>query len=203
VKTIIANTNAVKKVGAREGKTIQIGNARLTWKAMGIDTAYGTSLYEMDLAPGVGIPVHSHPYAEVFYVISGYVDFLRYDEGDVEEWVRCGPGDTLIAGANALHAFHNRTKNPARFLSASVYYHEVALEKYGTSVDVGDPGPANGLPSEVEANQYLEVLKDAMNVHMYFPQQNARNGLEVFHDIENRNKEAELSWHRSLMALLI
>jgi len=203
VKTIIANENAVKKVGAREGKTIQIGNARLTWKAMCIDTAYGTSLYEMDLAPGVGIPVHSHPYAEVFYVISGYVDFLRYDEGDIEEWVRCGPGDTLIAGANARHAFHNRTKNPARFLSASVYYHEVALEKYSTSVDVNDPAPANGLPSEAEANQYLEVLKDAMNVHMYFPQQNARNGLEVFHDIENRNKEAELSWHRSLMALLI
>jgi quercetin dioxygenase-like cupin family protein len=59
----------VKKVAAKEGKTIQIGNARLTWKAMGADTAYGTSLYEMDLEPGVGIPVHSHPYAEVFYVI--------------------------------------------------------------------------------------------------------------------------------------
>ena len=74
VKTIIANKNVVKKVGQQEGKTIQIGNARLTWKAMGVDTAYGTSLYELDLAPGVGIPVHSHPYAEIFYVISGYVD---------------------------------------------------------------------------------------------------------------------------------
>jgi quercetin dioxygenase-like cupin family protein len=41
----------------------------LTWKAMGLDTAYGTSLYEMDLAPGVGIPVHSHPYAEIYYII--------------------------------------------------------------------------------------------------------------------------------------
>ena len=192
VKTIIANKNAVKKVGQKEGKTIQIGNARLTWKAMGVDTAYGTSLYELDLAPGVGIPVHSHPYAEVFYVISGYVDFLRYDEDDIEEWVRCGPGDTLIAGANALHAFHNRTDKPSRFLSASVYYHEVALEKYGTSVDANAPAPANGTPSEAEANQYLDVLKDAMSVHLYFPQQSARNGLEVFRDIENRNKEAEV-----------
>jgi quercetin dioxygenase-like cupin family protein len=192
VKTIIANKNAVKKVGQKEGKTIQIGNARLTWKAMGVDTAYGTSLYEMDLAPGIGIPVHSHPYAEVFYVISGHVDFLRYNEDGAEEWVRCGPGDTLIAGANALHAFHNRTDNPSRFLSASVYYHEVALEKYGTFVDVNAPAPANGTPTEAEANQYLDVLKDAMSVHLYFPQQNARNGLEVFRDIENRNKKAEL-----------
>lgn len=192
MKTIIANKNAVKKVRAKEGKTIQIGNARLTWKATGVDTAYGTSLYELDLAPGVGIPVHSHPYAEVFYVISGYVDFLRYDEDDVEEWVRCGPGDTLIAGANALHAFHNRTDKPCRFLSSSVYYHEVALEKYGIPVDVNDPIPASEIPTEAQANQYLDVLKDAMSVHLYFPQQNARNGLEVFRDIENRNKEAEV-----------
>ena len=53
---------------------------------------------------------------------------------------------------------------------------------------VSDPG--DGTPSEAEANQYLDVLKDAMSVHLYFPQQNARNGLEVFRDIENRNKEA-------------
>jgi quercetin dioxygenase-like cupin family protein len=192
VKTIIANKNAVKKVAPKEGKTIQIGNARLTWKAMGVDTAYGTSLYEMDLAPGVGIPEHSHPYAEVFYVISRYVDFLRYDEEDIEEWVRCGPGDTLIAGANALHAFHNRTDKPSRFLSASVYYHEVALKKYGIPVDVNDPIPAGETPTEGQANQYLDVLKDAMSVHLYFAQQNARNGLEVFRDIENRNKEAEV-----------
>ena len=192
MKTILANKNAVKKVGPKEGKTIQIGNARLTWKAMGVDTAYGTSLYEMDLAARVGIPVHSHPYAEVFYVIAGFVDFLRYDEDDIEEWVRCGPGDTLIAGANALHAFHNRTDKPCRFLSASVYYHEVALEKYGTPVDVNAPAPATGTPREAEANQYLDVLKDAMSVHLYFPQQNARNGLEVFRDIENRTKEAEV-----------
>ena len=139
MKTIIANKNLVKKVAPKEGKTIQIGNARLTWKATGADTAYGTSLYEMNLAPGVGIPEHSHPYAEVFYIVSGYVDFLRYDEDDIEEWVRCGPGDTLIAGANALHAFHNRADKPCRFLSASVYYHEVALEKYGIPVDVNDP----------------------------------------------------------------
>src|SRR5215467_7408934 len=197
VKTIVANKNVVKKVAPKEGKTIQLGNARLTWKAMGVDTAYGTSLYEMDLAPGVGIPVHSHPYAEIFYLISGCVDFLRYDEDDVEEWVRCGPGDTMIAGANALHAFHNRTDHPSRFLSASVYYHEVALEKYGTSVDVNGPAPSNGMPSEAEANQYLDVLKDAMSVHMYFPQQGARNGLEVFHDIENRNKHIQLEWHRN------
>jgi quercetin dioxygenase-like cupin family protein len=186
LKTIPAS-NGVKKIGPREGRTIQIGNARLTWKASGEDTGYGTSLYEMELAPGVGIPVHSHPYAEVFYVISGNTDFLRFDEHGKEEWVRCGPGDTLVAAVNALHAFHNRTDKPSRFISSSVYYHEVALDKYGLSVDVNDPLPPKGEPSEAEAEQYLEVLKDAMSVHMYFPQQNADSGLDVFRDIEKRN----------------
>jgi hypothetical protein len=51
----ITPSNAVKKIGPKEGRTIQIGNARLTWK----DTGYGTSVYEMDLARGVCIPVHS------------------------------------------------------------------------------------------------------------------------------------------------
>jgi quercetin dioxygenase-like cupin family protein len=188
MKTIPAS-NGVKKIGAKEGRTIQIGNARLTWKASGEDTGYGTSVYEMDLAPGVGIPVHSHPYAEVFYVISGHTDFLKIDEHGQNKWLRCGPGDTLVAPINALHAFHNRTDKPSRFLSASVYYHQVALDRYGVPVDSGEPVPAAAEPSEVEANQYLEVLKDAIGVDMYFPQANAQSGLEVFRDIEMRNSQ--------------
>ena len=64
------------------------------------------------------------------------------------------------------------------------------------------PEPSVTSASEAEANQYLDVLKDAMSVHTYFPQQNARNGLEVFRDLENRNKEVELEWHRSWVASL-
>ena len=55
MKTIVAN-KGVKKVGEKEGRTIQVGNARLTWKATGEDTGYTMSLYQMDLQPGVGIP---------------------------------------------------------------------------------------------------------------------------------------------------
>jgi quercetin dioxygenase-like cupin family protein len=186
LKTIAAS-NGVRKTGPKEGRTIEVGNTRLTWKAMGADTGYATSLYEMDLQPGVGIPLHSHPYAEVFYVVSGYTDFLRIDDEGKEEWVRCGPGDTLLAPINALHAFHNRTDKSTRFLSFSVYYHEVALEQYGVPVDADTVLPARSAPTEAEANQYLEVLKDALNFGMYFPQREASNGLEVMRDLENRN----------------
>ena len=185
---VIAASNGVKKLGPGEGRTKQVGDVRLTWKATGEDTGYATSLYEMDLSPGKGIPLHSHPYAEVFYGVAGHTDFLRIDEHGQEEWLRCGPGDTVIAPMNALHAFHNRTDKPSRFLSSSVYYHEILFETYAPTVDVNDPLPPRREPTEAEGNQYLQLLKDTMKVHVYFPQANACSGLEVLREIENRNK---------------
>ena len=97
--------------------------------------------------------------------------------------------DTLIAPANALHAFHNRTNKPSRFISSSVYYHQVLLDSYGVPVNLDDPIPAAKEPSAAEADQYLEVLKDAFRHDVYFPQASASNGLEVFRDIEMRNRQ--------------
>jgi quercetin dioxygenase-like cupin family protein len=187
---MIAASNGVKKLGPGEGRTKQVRDIRLTWKATGEDTGYATSLYEMDLPSGKGIPLHSHPYAEVFYVVAGHTDFLRVDKQGQEEWVRCGPGDTLVAPMNALHAFHNRTDKPSRFISSSVYYHEALFETYAPTVGVNDPLPPKKEPTEAEGDQYLQLLKDAMRVHMYFPQANASNGLEVLREIEKRNSNA-------------
>jgi quercetin dioxygenase-like cupin family protein len=187
---LIAASNGVKKLGPKEGRTKQVGDVRLTWKATGEDTGYATSFYEMDLPPGKGIALHSHPYAEVFYVVIGHTDFLRVDEQGQEEWVRCGPGDTLVAPMNALHAFHNRTDKPSRFISSSVYYHEVFFELYALTVDVNDPLPSKKEPTEAEGEQYLQLLKNAMKVHMYAPQVNASSGLEVLRELEKRNSNS-------------
>ena len=62
------------------------------------------------------------------------------------------------------------------------------METYGTTVDVNDPLPPEKEPTEAEANQYLEVLKDAMRLHTYFPQANVSSGLEVWREIEQRNR---------------
>jgi quercetin dioxygenase-like cupin family protein len=183
----ISASYGVKKLGAKDGRTVEVGGVRLTWKARGVDTGFANSIYEMDLPPGKGIPIHSHPYAEVFYVTIGYTDFLRIDERGQEEWVRCGPGETLIAPANALHAFHNRTDEPTRFLSSSGYYHEVSLERYGQAVDINSPLSPEKEPTEAEAEQYLEVLKDAMSVQMYFPQSKAESGLAILRELAKRN----------------
>lgn len=184
---MIAASNGVKKLGPKEGRTKQVGSIRATFKATGEDTGYALSVFEMDLPPGQGIPLHSHPFAEIFYVVTGYTDFLRVDEEGREEWVRCGPGDTLVVPMNALHAFHNRTDKPSRFLNSSVYYHEVFFETCIPTVDVNDPLPPEKEPTEEEGTQYLQLLKNAMRVHLYFPQATARSGLEVLREIEKRN----------------
>jgi quercetin dioxygenase-like cupin family protein len=188
----IAASQGVKKVGPREGRTQEAAGVRLTWKATGEDTGYATSVYEMELPSGKGIPIHSHPYAEVFYVISGYTDFLRVDANGKEEWVRCGAGDTLIAPMNALHAFHNHTDKPSRFISTSVYYHEVFFETYAPTVGIDDPLPPEKEPTEADGAQYLHLLKDAMKVHMYTPYANAENGLEVLRKIGERNNDTPI-----------
>src|SRR6201996_6114991 len=187
---LIAASNGVKKLGPKEGRTKQVGDVRLTWKATGEDTGYATSFYEMELPQGKGIPLHSHPYAEVFYVVMGHTDFLRIDEQGQAEWVSCGPGDTLGAPRNALHASHKRTDEPSRFISSSVYYHEVFFETYAPTVNIDDPLPAEKEPTEADGEQYLQLLKDAMKVHMYAPHSNADNGLEVLREIQKRNENA-------------
>jgi quercetin dioxygenase-like cupin family protein len=192
---LIPTSNGVKKVGLKEGRTIQVGGVRLTWKARGKDTGYTNSIYEMDLPPGKGIPLHSHPYAEVFYVITGHTDFARIDERGEEEWVRCGAGDTLIAPANTLHAFHNRTDKPSRFISSSDYYHELTLETYGQTVDVNAPLPPEKELTEAEAEEYLQLLKDAMRFQMYFPESNASSGFAVLRELERRHNSAPAEAH--------
>jgi hypothetical protein len=95
----------------------------------------------------------------------------------------------------ALDAFHNRTGNTTRFISTSVYYHEILLETFGQTVDVNDPLPPEEEPTEREADRYLQVLKDAMSVHAYFPQANSSSGLEVLRDIKKRNSDPKEGAH--------
>ena len=52
----------------------------------------GRPFFSSRLPPGKGIPIHSHPYAEVFYVIMGHIDFVRINGLGAEEWERCGVG---------------------------------------------------------------------------------------------------------------
>jgi hypothetical protein len=42
---IISVSYGVKKLGPKEGRTIEVGGTRLTWKARAADTGYANSIY--------------------------------------------------------------------------------------------------------------------------------------------------------------
>lgn len=115
--------SGAKKVLANEGLVVDVAGQRLTWKARGEDTGYLFSIYEMTLLPEKALPLHYHPYAEVFYVLHGEVEFGSMKDGQ-EEWITCQAGETVVVGPDAVHGFRNSSGKPARFLSVSTQQHQ-------------------------------------------------------------------------------
>ena len=119
--------SGLRKVERNEGEKFDVAGVRFTWKVKGEDTGYAFSIYEQELEPGEGVPLHCHAYGEVFYALSGDIDFLRVT-GAGEEWITCAGGETIIIPINALHAFYNRTDKPARLLSISTQLHQAFFD---------------------------------------------------------------------------
>jgi quercetin dioxygenase-like cupin family protein len=119
--------SGLRKIERNAGEKFDVAGARFTWKVKGEDTGYAFSIYEQELELGEGVPLHCHAYGEVFYVLSGYIDFLRVT-GAGEEWITCAGGETIIIPTNALHAFYNRTDRPARLLSISTQLHQAFFD---------------------------------------------------------------------------
>ena len=84
-----------------EGRTIDMGNFRMSLKAAGDDTAQAFSLLEADEPPNFGPPMHiHHDAAEAFYVVSGeYRIFIGEDE------YACPAGSFIYIPAGAPHGF--------------------------------------------------------------------------------------------------
>jgi quercetin dioxygenase-like cupin family protein len=127
----------LRKVDRNEGEIFDVADVRFTWKAKGEDTAYAFSIYHQELEPGKGTPLHCHANSEVFYVLSGNIDFLRVTDAG-EEWITCIEGETIVIPINALHAFYNGTEKPARLLSISTQLHQAFFDAL-VETDRADP----------------------------------------------------------------
>jgi quercetin dioxygenase-like cupin family protein len=128
----------VRKVGRDEGVLVEVLGLRMREKVKAKDTGYAFSVYEMELAPGQGVPLYTHPYPEFFHVLAGTLDVERLGPDGLGEWVRCREGESVHVPINAPHGFANRSDRPARFLSTSTYYHEAILIEVGTPVGPED-----------------------------------------------------------------
>jgi quercetin dioxygenase-like cupin family protein len=158
----IPPSEGVRKVAAGEGEHIDLAGLRFTWKAKCADTGYDFGIYELPLNPGDGVPLHAHPYGEVFYILEGRVDYMRFTEGQLE-WVSCERGDTLVIPPNALHGFANRTQSPARVLSTANQLHQAYFDEAARVVSASDPQPT------LDMEELQQALALGPKYHMFFP----------------------------------
>src|SRR4051812_40204687 len=63
------------------------------------------------IPPGVSVPLHSHPDAESFFLLSGAVQVLS-QPGDRFEWLDVKPGGFVHVPGGAKHAFRNSSSEP-------------------------------------------------------------------------------------------
>jgi quercetin dioxygenase-like cupin family protein len=60
------------------------------------------------IPPGVPVPIHRHPGVEACFVLSGNVEVLS-DEGGELHWIAAGPWDFIEIPTGAKHGFRNRS----------------------------------------------------------------------------------------------
>ena len=149
----IVSHNVIKNQ-ASDGPALDIGPLKLLWKAQGANTGYSFSIFETTLPPGLGIPLHKHPFPEFFYVLDGNLSFGCWNESGVADWIDCSAGESLLAPPNAPHTFLNRSDKPGRMLSVSTYHHERML------YDAIQPGgTAEALPKEMTKDDFIKVTQ--------------------------------------------
>ncbi len=119
------------------GSSFDIAGVHLRWKARGEQTDYSFSINEQRLHEGEGVPLHHHPYAEVFYVLDGPVTFLSGDYANTSTTV-CETGATVVIPANAVHGFNNETDKERRLLGISTYLHQRFFDEVEVAARRGD-----------------------------------------------------------------
>jgi quercetin dioxygenase-like cupin family protein len=123
----IPASEGARKVARGEGERFEVAGAHLTWKVKGEDSGYAFSVCEQTLAPGEGVPLHSHSSPEAFYILVGQTDFFRI-VGGKEDWIHCETGSTMILPPNSLHALYNRSSEPCRVLGISTQLHQTFFD---------------------------------------------------------------------------
>ncbi len=117
---------------AGEGTTLFVLGDRVST----IGQAGDFLLAEVEVAPGTGTPLHTHPGPEI----------LRVTEGELELSLQggltiLGPGDTASIPGGAPHGYRNAGERPVRMLAV------LDTELHAFFRAVGSPTPPSGPPS--------------------------------------------------------
>jgi quercetin dioxygenase-like cupin family protein len=123
VLNTIPAKQGVRTVAPGEGERFDFGAVHFNWKVRSEDSSHCYTVFELDLAPGEGVDLHSHPAPETFYVLEGNMTFYRIVDG-AQDTVTCGSGTTVIIPPNALHALFNLSRERCRLLDIATPAHQ-------------------------------------------------------------------------------
>lgn len=121
--TSIPAKEGLRNVAAGAGDSFDLGAIHFRWKARSDDSAGSYTVFELILAPGEGVDLHSHASPETFYILEGEATFYRVMNGK-QEALACATGTTVLIPPNALHALFNETKGACRLLDISTPQHQ-------------------------------------------------------------------------------
>ena len=98
-------------VRAGERRPLNVLGMPLTMLCEAQETGGSWSLFEEEVALGMGSPPHRHDWDEAYYILDGEVDF------EIEgRPVRSRAGDFNYLPRNTVHAFKGASASPARVL---------------------------------------------------------------------------------------
>ena len=122
---------------------------------------------------GGGVPLHSHPEPESFYVLSGEVEALVQTTGGLE-WKRLAPGDFLHILAGVRHAWRNPSIEPLSALITCTAKLGRALQEMGQAAST--IGPKFLSP---DAIQRIAEISERYGHWLGSPEENAAVGIRL------------------------
>jgi quercetin dioxygenase-like cupin family protein len=131
-------SSEVTILGTAEGRAFDLLGARFLIKARCEKTDGAFCILQMEIPPAAGVPLHHHPYAEIFHVLSGRPEFSRIQNGS-EQRLATEAGETIVVPANAPHGLFNWDSTPARLLVIATSRHQSFFAAAGVAADPSQP----------------------------------------------------------------
>ncbi|ADV84312.1 cupin domain-containing protein [Terriglobus saanensis] len=106
------------------------------------------------IPPGVFIPLHSHPDAEILYVLKGSIEVYQ-EAGASSEWRTMQAGSTISIPRNAKHAFRNTSSQP---VTAIVVIGQELYRFFREIARSFDPSKPPAPPTAEEREHFFKVV---------------------------------------------
>jgi quercetin dioxygenase-like cupin family protein len=158
----------------QEPPAFNVAGVRIQFLAAPEQVRDDMSLMRGTVAPGVVIPLHSHPDPEIMHITGGSIEIFQ-SEGPDAGWSTVGAGQTAIIPSQVKHALRNMSSLPVTTLLVS------KSGIYQFFRELAQPFDPNQLPAPPKP-QDMQKLWIAAERHQYWmasPAENAAIGIAV------------------------